>query len=165
MVIKRVVTEMVLLHYWDIVRGDAETCSICRDNFFLLLPRIKFGSGFADFDFIEMPWQDMTRGSGFSSYNYLSLGFQERGMQFGQDGQTIMIRVAQRQHGGFFLRLAWDPGITWFDSLVIDREGRVYAFFQGFSHMVLWVGSLEDPFSEGLIEFLQCMTTLPIDSI
>jgi hypothetical protein len=27
-------------------------------------------------------------------------------------GQIVMIRVVQRQHGGFFLRLAWDLEIT-----------------------------------------------------
>jgi hypothetical protein len=37
-------------------------------------------------------------------------------MQIGHDGQTIMIRVAYRQHGGPFLRLAWDPGISVLDS-------------------------------------------------
>jgi hypothetical protein len=50
-----------------------------------------------------------------------------------------MIKVGQHYHGGFFLRLAWDPGITWFGSSVIDREGRVSSYFQEFSHMVLWV--------------------------
>jgi hypothetical protein len=63
------------------------------------------------------------------------------------------------------LRLAWDPGITWFVNSVTDKEGRADSYFQEFSHMVLWVGSLEEPFSEGWIRFLQCMVALPISSI
>jgi hypothetical protein len=35
-----------------------------------------------------------------------------------------MIRVAQRQHGGSFLRLAWDPGISIVDSSTTDTEAR-----------------------------------------
>jgi hypothetical protein len=78
----------------------------------------------------------------------------ERRMYFGNDGKTIMIRVAHCQHGGLFMRLAWDPGITWFGSSISDREGRASSHFQEFSHMVLWVGSLEETFSVGLIKFL-----------
>lgn len=32
-------------------------------------------------------------------------------MQSRHNGQTIMIKAAQHQHGGSFLRLTWDPGI------------------------------------------------------
>ena len=42
------------------------------------------------------------------------LGFQEKRMQSGHDGQTIMIKVVQCQNGGPFFRLAWDPRITLF---------------------------------------------------
>jgi hypothetical protein len=51
-------------------------------------------------------------------------------MQSGHEGQPLMIRVVQRQHGGSFLRLAWDPGITWFGSfkLLIERGEPVLTF-------------------------------------
>ena len=39
-----------------------------------------------------------------------------------------MIRVAQLQHDGSFLAIAWDPEILWVDNLVvgIDRGTRFY---------------------------------------
>jgi hypothetical protein len=46
-----------LFHFWDVMRGDAETYSIWQDIFSFSIPRIESGSGFADFDFIEMPLQ------------------------------------------------------------------------------------------------------------
>jgi hypothetical protein len=146
---------MGLLHYWDSMRGDVETYSIWRDKFSLLIPRIGSGSGFVDLDFTEMPLQDMIHGSGFNTYRYFSLGFQERRMQFGQDGQTFMIRVAQRQHGGSFLRLVWNPGITLVGNSTTDRVERVSPYFQEFSPMVRWVGFLDECFSKRLIEFLR----------
>jgi hypothetical protein len=46
--------------------------------FSLSIPMIEYGSGFANFDFIEMPLQDMIHGSGFNSSRNFILGFQER---------------------------------------------------------------------------------------
>jgi len=62
-------------HFWDASRGDVGVHSIWKDRFYFLIPRIESSSGFVDFDFIEMPWQDMTCGSGFSPYRYFNLGF------------------------------------------------------------------------------------------
>jgi hypothetical protein len=69
-----------------------------------------------------------------------------------------MIRVAQRQHGGSFLRLAWDPGISVLDSSTADTEARASFFFHE-------IGSLVEQFFEGLIELLQYRVALLIDSI
>jgi hypothetical protein len=57
-------------------------------------------------------------------------------MQTGHDGRTIMIRVAQRQHGGSFLRLAWDLGIPLLDYSIADTEARVSFFFQEIGSLV-----------------------------
>jgi hypothetical protein len=38
-----------LLHSWIVMRGLAGICSIWRDKFSLLVPRIEYGGGFADF--------------------------------------------------------------------------------------------------------------------
>jgi hypothetical protein len=54
--------------------------------------------------------------------------FQERRMQTGHDCQTIMIRVAQHQHGGPFLRLAWDPGISVLEFSANGTEARISFF-------------------------------------
>jgi hypothetical protein len=40
-----------------------------------------------------------------------------------------MIRVEQHQHGGPFLRLAWDPRISVVDSSTADMEVRANFFF------------------------------------
>jgi hypothetical protein len=85
-------------------------------------------------------------------------------MQSRYDGQTIMIRVAQHQHGGSFLRLSWDPGITLFSSSVTDKEERRF-YFQEFTTGVHGIGFLEEKFSEELTEFLQYLIALLIDSI
>jgi hypothetical protein len=60
------VTMIGLFHFWNVMRGDAETYSIWRNIFSFMIPRIESGSGFADFDFTEMPLQDMIHGSGFT---------------------------------------------------------------------------------------------------
>jgi hypothetical protein len=41
-----------------------------------------------------------------------------------------MIRVAQHQHDGSFLVIAWDPGILWVDSLATGIDGRTSYYFQ-----------------------------------
>jgi hypothetical protein len=74
------------------------------------------------------------------------------------NGQTIMIRVAQHQHGGSFLRLAWDPGISVLDSSTTDTKARASFFFHE-------IGSLVEKFFEGLIELLQYRVALLIDNI
>jgi hypothetical protein len=83
------------------------------------------GSGFADLDFIELPLQVMSLVSRFISYRYFSRGFQERRLQYEHIGQTVMIRVEQRQHDGPFRRLAWDPGITGLSSSTTMRDKMV----------------------------------------
>jgi hypothetical protein len=147
------------------MRGDVETYSIWKKHIFFVDTQDRVWSGFADFDFIEMPLQDMIHGSGFNSFRHFNLGFQERRMQSGYDGQTIMIRVVQHHHGGSFLRLAWDPGITLFGSSTTDKDERASFYFQEFTPVVHWIGFLEEKFSEGLTEFLQYLIALLIGSI
>jgi hypothetical protein len=86
-------------------------------------------------------------------------------MQSRYDGQTIMIRVVQREHGGSFLRLASNHGIMLFDSSTTDKDERANFYFQEFSPLVHWIGFLEEQLSKGLIEFLQYLIALLIDSI
>jgi hypothetical protein len=42
----------------------------------------------------------------------------------------FMIRVVQRQHDGYFLVIAWDPGILWADNLAAGTNGRASCYFQ-----------------------------------
>jgi hypothetical protein len=58
-----------------------------------------------------------------------------------------MIRVAQHQHGGSFLRLSCDPGISILDYSTADIEARVSFLFHE-------IGSLVEKFFEGSIELL-----------
>jgi hypothetical protein len=64
-----------------------------------------------------------------------------------------MIRVAQHQHGGSFMRLAWDLGISVLDSSTANTEARANFFFHE-------IGSLVEKFLEGLIELLQYRVSL-----
>jgi hypothetical protein len=152
-------------HFWEASRGDGGLHAIWQDGFSLSILRIGYDSGLADFDSTEVHLQDMIHSSGVESSRNYSLGFQEWRLQSGHDGQTFMIRVAQRQHGGSFLRLVWNPGITLFGISTTDRDGRASPYSQEFVLMVHWVGSLEEPFSEGLIKLLQFMISLLICSI
>jgi hypothetical protein len=120
-----------LFPFWDVREGDAKTYSIWQDKLPFPIFEIEYGSGFAGRDFTWMPMQDTIHGSRFNPYRYFSLGFQERRMQTGHGGQMVMIRVAQHQHGGSFLRLAWDPGISVLDSSTIDTDERASFSFMG----------------------------------
>jgi hypothetical protein len=53
-----------------------------------------------------------------------------------------MIRVVQHQHGGSFLRLAWDPGITLFGSSTTGEDERDSFYFQECTPLVQWIGFL-----------------------
>jgi hypothetical protein len=78
-------------------------------------------------------------------------------MQTGHIGPTVMIRVVQRQHGGSFLGLVWDPGITLFDSSTTIREESTNFDFPEFTFGRLRSGCLEEWSSEELTEFMQLM--------
>ena len=67
---------------------------------------------------------------------------------YGHDGWSTMIILAQHQHGGSFLRIAWDPRILVGDSVTVDTKAR--AIF--FSHDT---SSLIEKYIYGLIELLQ----------
>jgi hypothetical protein len=64
-----------------------------------------------------------------------------------------MIGVARHQHGGSFLRLAWDPRISILDSSTINTKTRVSSCFNE-------IGSLTKQFFKGLIELLQYRVAL-----
>jgi hypothetical protein len=64
-------------HFWDASRGDAGVYSIWQDIFSLPLPRIRYDSGLANFDFTEIHLQDMILDSGDDSSRHYNLGFVE----------------------------------------------------------------------------------------
>jgi hypothetical protein len=105
-------------------------------------PRIKSSREITTWDFTEIHLQDMIPDSGGDSSKYYSLGFHEWRMWSRHEDETIMIRVAQCQHGGFFLRLTWDHGITWFDNLATGTNGRVNFYYQEIISIVHWTGFL-----------------------
>jgi hypothetical protein len=123
----RVAPASGLLHSWIVMRGLARIRSIWRDKFSLLVPRIRYGGGFADFGSAGTPLQIMLLDSRPSLYRYFSTGFQEWGIQYVYIGQTVMARVVQRQHDDPFPRLAWDPGITGLDIALTDRDEWILA--------------------------------------
>jgi hypothetical protein len=64
--------------------------------------------------------------------------------------------VVQCQHGGIFLGLVWDPGITLFDRSTTIREGNTNFDFLEFTFGRFRSGCLEWSSAE-LVEFLQLM--------
>jgi hypothetical protein len=125
------------------VHEQPRVISSDRDRLPSLIFVIEYGSGFAGRDFTWRPMQTTIHGSRFIPYRYFILEFQERRMQTRHDGQMVMIRVVQHQHGGSFLRLAWDPGISVLDSSTTDTEARASFFFHE-------IGSLAEQFLEGI---------------
>jgi hypothetical protein len=74
----KVVIVIGMIHFWTIMRGFVETYSIWQNIFCFPIPRIESGIGIANFDFIEIPLQDINNGSGFIPYMSFSLGSKER---------------------------------------------------------------------------------------
>jgi hypothetical protein len=70
-------------------------------------------------------------------------------------GSMMMIRVVQRQHGGTFPGLVWDPGIIVLDNLAIIREENIDFDFPEFTFGRLRSGCLEEWSSMELIAFMQ----------
>jgi len=87
-----------LIYFWDIGGGEVKTYSIWQD-------RLEADRGFADLKFTKTPSQGRIHDVGLSPFREISLGFQERRMQYGTIGSTVMIKVVQCQHGGTFPRL------------------------------------------------------------
>jgi hypothetical protein len=71
----RVAPTSGLLHSWIVIRGLARIRSIWRDKFSLLVPRIGYGGGFADFGFAGTPLQIVLLDSRPSLYRYFSTEF------------------------------------------------------------------------------------------
>jgi hypothetical protein len=124
------------------MRGYVEVYMLWLGKFSFSLPKIESGREISSWDFTEIHLQDTIPDSGGDYSKYYSLGFQEWRMWSRHEGQTVMIKVAQRHHGGFFLRLAWNPGITWFDSLATGTDGRVSFYYQELIYIVHWTGFL-----------------------
>jgi hypothetical protein len=97
----------------------------------------------------------MIQDSEFSPFRDFSLGVQERRAQSEHGDQTIMIRGVQHQHDGSSWRLAWDPGITVFDSSTTDTDEMASFHFLEFTLGMHRIGCLEEWSSEELTEFLQ----------
>jgi hypothetical protein len=76
-----------------------------------------------------------------------------------------MITVAQRQHNGSILVIAWDARILWVDNLAASTDGKASCYFQEPIHMEQWIGFLGGMFYEGWIEYLQYLFSLLIDDI
>jgi hypothetical protein len=110
-----------LLHNWLVMRGISRICSISRDKFSLLVPRIEYGGGFVDFDFTGTPLQILLLDSRPNLYKYFSMGFDECGIQYVYIGNTVMSRLVQCHHDDTFQILAWDPGITGLEISLIGR--------------------------------------------
>jgi hypothetical protein len=97
---------------------------------------------------VVIHWMGMIPDNGCDPLSHYKLW-----MRSEHDGQMTIIRVAQHQHGGSFMRITWDPGISIGDSVVVDIEVRA-SFF---SHEV---GSLVEQYIDELIELLKYRVAL-----
>jgi hypothetical protein len=129
-----------------------------RDKLPSLIFEIEYGNVFTGHDFTMRPMQTTIHDSRSIHYKYFGLESQERRIMKGHDDQMFMIRMAQRQHGGSFMRLAWDPVISILVSPIADTEIGSNIFFHA-------IGSLVEKCFEGLIELLQYQVSLLIGSI
>jgi hypothetical protein len=82
-------------------------------------------------------------------------------MQSRHESQIFMIRVAQCQHGGSFLGIAWDPGTSWFDSLAARYRWESQFLLSGVHfYREHWTGFLGGRFYVGWTEPLQYLIDL-----
>jgi hypothetical protein len=81
------------------------------------------------------------------------LGFQERRTHTGHVCSMMMIIVEQFQHGGSFLGLVWDPGITLFECSTTIREAITTFDFSKFNFWRLSSGCLEEWYLYELTKF------------
>jgi hypothetical protein len=99
-------THMIgMFHSWDASRGNGGVHTIWQDRLSWSTPEIGYDSGLADFDSTEEHMQDMIHSGRVGSSRHYSFGLREWRLQFIHEGQTIMIRVAQRHHDGLQRRL------------------------------------------------------------
>jgi hypothetical protein len=82
----RVAPTSDIIHSWIFMRGLAGIHYIWRDKFSLLILRIEYGDGFANFGSTRIPLQFRLFDSGPSPYMYFSMRIQEW-------GKTFMTRV------------------------------------------------------------------------
>jgi hypothetical protein len=105
----------------------------------------------------DTPSHERIQEDGFSPFREFILGFQERRMQIGYVGLTMMIIVVQCQHDSTLLGLVWDLGIACFDSLATIREDSTGFDFLEFNFGRLRSGFLEDWSFKELTKFRQLM--------
>jgi len=72
---------------------------------------------------VGIHWMGMILDSGCNTLRHYNLW-----MHSGHDGRTTIIRVAQNQCDGSFLRIAWDLGISVGDSATFDTEAKAKFF-------------------------------------
>jgi len=123
----------------------------------MLLLRTEINSGWVDIDIMEMPRQDK-----LGLHKYSTIRFQEGRIQFEHDGKFFIVKVAQLQHGGTLLRLAWDFGTTRFSNSatlkgeLVSTGGDHSNLPLGFVHSLLtWGASLvwKDVQQQGVVQW------------
>lgn len=85
-------------HTWFDMWGSVEAFVAWQGWFSLLLVRIRVSVGWVGHDIVGFPGPDA-----LGLYRYFSIRSQGRSIQLAHDGKIVMVRVAQRQHGGTHL--------------------------------------------------------------
>jgi hypothetical protein len=119
------------MRYWSIEAFPFDTWRLGDHIYFSMISDLR----------LVIYWMGMILDSECDPLRHYNLWTQSE-----HDGQMTMIRVAQHQRGGSFMRIAWDPGIG--DNAIVDTEARA-SFF---SHEV---GSLGEQYIDELIDLLQ----------
>lgn len=138
-VTSKVMAEDDLVHFGFDTWGITETSTAWRGKLVLLWLRVEIGSGGVDIGIMEMPGQDE-----LDSHIFFPTRPQEGGILSAHDAKYVIVRVAQRQHGGTTLRLAGNWGITSLHSAITFRDALATI---GGDHIDLPLG-----FSESLME-------------
>jgi len=86
-------------------------------------------------------------------------------MQSRHESKIFMFKVAQRQHGGSFLGIAWDPRNLWFDNFATGTDGRVIFYYQEYLSIWNWTGFRGGQFNMGRTEILQYLIDLLISGL
>jgi len=125
------------LYFWEDSRADDGVSTWWKNGF--PLPRISYMGGLLDFG---LTMQDMIFCSSDGASIVGSLGLQGRMLKLRYKEQIYMIKVVQRQHGGFFWKAVGGLGTIGVDRLSIGVGGRASNHFEEPIHMEQWISFL-----------------------
>lgn len=159
----RVVMMIGFLYFWDIIQGYLGFYFLWKRKLVSLLHRIMIGNKLVGVFFNEMPWKDILYGIELILLRFFSMDFNDdyfsnlhgRRVHFEHVIFLVIIRVlVQYQHDNSFMRLIWNPRVTWDYNLAVQVKEANDDLLE-FTPLVFQFISFGEKSPGELIEFMQ----------